>query len=130
MLTALFLAERAAPPAARRALARLEPRMARDTFYDLQLLVSELVTNSVEHSGAGQGDLIELVVFARNGGVRVEVRDRGSGFVPRSGPASEWHDESGRGLLVVDSLAKRWGVSAEDGTSVWFEMDAPGLVPA
>lgn len=104
--------------------------MARETFHDLRLLVSELVTNSVEHSGAGRADLIGLEVFAQNGGVRVEVRDDGPGFEPRSGPDSEWQDESGRGLLVVDCLAKRWGVSAERGTSVWFELDAPGLVPA
>lgn len=51
---------------------------------------------------------------------RVEVRDRGAGFVP--GRLEPQGADGGYGLLLVDRLASRWGVEAADGTAVWFEL--------
>jgi len=50
------------------------------------------------------------------------VSDRGTGFqrrvrVPERGSGSGW------GLYLVDQLADRWGVSREEATRVWFEID-------
>jgi hypothetical protein len=48
--------------------------------------------------------------------------DDGPGFdVVLQRPAPT--DPSGRGLLLVDKLASRWGTSVVDGHCVWFEMD-------
>jgi hypothetical protein len=95
----------------------LEPPLA----HTARLLTSEIVTNSVRHAGAGEhGDFgFELVLSPAS--VRVEVADRGPGFVPapvQPGP----EDPGGRGLLLVDSLADRWG-TADGGRRVWFELD-------
>ncbi|NKZ04189.1 ATP-binding protein [Actinomadura latina] len=62
-----------------------------------------------------------LVSAAR---LRVEVRDeggaRGRPIVP---PQRDGLSESGRGLMIVDGLADRWGiVDGKDGVSVWFEV--------
>jgi two-component sensor histidine kinase len=110
----------AAVPAARRALGAVGHLVEPERFADLRLLVSELVTNSLRHAGlADPGTRLELQVAA--GVIRVRVSDRGSGFEPRvrtPHPGQRW----GWGLLLVDSLADRWGTHPGDPSAVWFEM--------
>lgn len=113
-----------AVPEARRALATLEPEIWGESLENVRLLVSELMTNSVRHSGAGQDDLIELRVFTDQGSVRVEVRDLGPGFEPPETVPSIYQD-SGWGLYLVRQIADRWGILREGATCVWFEIDAP-----
>ncbi|MGY5133102.1 ATP-binding protein [Streptomyces nigrescens] len=80
------------------------------------LLTSELVTNALVHAGGG------AIVTARvSDRLRVEVRD----FVPgRPEPRAPTTDgTSGRGLMLVRSLADAWGIRTESlGKSVWFEL--------
>ncbi|MBI4261539.1 MAG: ATP-binding protein [Actinobacteria bacterium] len=110
-----------AASAARGALDRLRGEMDAETFDNLRLLVSELVTNSIRHSGLGRGDEIVLEVSLSGNGVRVEVCDPGPGFpararVPTLGQTSGW------GLFLVEQIAERWGVRANERTCVWFEL--------
>lgn len=87
---------------------------------DAKLLVSELVTNSVKYGGDGP---VRLVVRGEDSGrLRIEVVDRGVGFVPtaRDRPSTE---VGGWGLHLVDTLTDAWGVY-EGSTHVWFEMGA------
>jgi hypothetical protein len=60
----------------------------------------------------------------------IEVTNAGSPFdhVPRLPPVT---DTGGRGLVLVDALAERWGTRHVDGsTTVWFELDvARGYYP-
>jgi CheY-like chemotaxis protein len=85
------------------------------------LLVSELVTNSNIHAGGGA----RVVVRLSHQRVRVDVADDD----PRL-PALRVPDDTGpggRGLLIVDRAASRWGVEpAPVGKSVWFEIDRAG----
>ena len=85
---------------------------------DLQLVVTELVTNAVIH---GQGT-IRLRLRLDAGDVRGDVIDEGGGFEHELREASPYA-ESGRGLLIVDRLSTRWGVH-ECSSHVWFEMPA------
>lgn len=84
-----------------------------------RLLVTELTTNAVLHAHSP----IRVSVMPEPGHVRVEVRDddpRPLADPQRPDPEAE----SGRGLWLVDSLATRWGVNAnERGKTVWFEID-------
>ncbi|MET9862475.1 ATP-binding protein [Streptomyces smyrnaeus] len=108
----------------------------------LILLISELVTNAVVHTGCpavlcmllprrcGGGTAHEAV-----GSVRVEVADASS-RAPRRRQA-EGEDTGGRGLELVSGLADRWGWEHEPGGKrVWCELDTaplpatPGTVPA
>ena len=103
--------------AARRALVRegLDP----DLDHTVCLLVSELVTNSVRHSGNGPDGRVVLAARLTPDFARVEVRDNGPGFDP-----DVRHGASGFGLRMMDALASRWGVDRDDqGTRVWFEVD-------
>jgi serine/threonine-protein kinase RsbW len=85
-----------------------------------ELLVSELVTNSVKHSVATNG-VIELLACISPAVVHVEVSDDGQGFEPQ--PMAHDDVESGRGLQLVQELADRWGRPTGLRTSVWFEID-------
>ncbi|MEU2788164.1 ATP-binding protein [Streptomyces sp. NPDC007100] len=89
----------------------------------LILLISELVTNAVVHTGTPA----ELRMYFSGAGavvatVRVEVADR-STRAPRQRHA-EGDDTNGRGLELVDGLADRWGWRPEGaGKSIWCEVD-------
>ena len=83
-----------------------------------ELLTSELVTNAVIHAGSPT----ELCVSVLDGSVRVEVTDHAADrpvLGRRSVDATE-----GRGLVIVNDLADRWGVVPipDNGKTVWFEL--------
>ncbi|ANP55717.1 ATP-binding protein [Streptomyces griseochromogenes] len=102
----------------------------------LVLLVSELVTNAVVHTGrpallrlflpgVAKEAVAEAAAEAETAAratVRLEVADTSSRApVPRcaGGDAT-----GGRGLALVDCLADRWGWSPEgSGKSIWCELD-------
>ena len=106
--------------AARHALDGVHAELGDPVHMTTVLLVSELVTNSVQHAQQTNG-AIELVASITPDLVRVEISDDGQGFVPQPLP----HDdaESGRGLELVQELADRWGRPPGPPTSVWFELD-------
>lgn len=90
----------------------------------LLLLISELVTNAVVHTG--NPSVLRMVLPARRapGAVRVEVADM-SACPPRRRNA-DGDETSGRGLELVSGLADRWGWRHEGfGKSIWCELDGP-----
>jgi anti-sigma regulatory factor (Ser/Thr protein kinase) len=107
--------------AARLALADLESHLDASVAFDVRLLVSELVTNSVQHAEVAAEDSIVLSVSFSDKNVRVEVRDDGPGFEPPASPPPKDAD-AGWGLFLVEQLADGWGV-VEDGKAVWFEIE-------
>ncbi|MFC8719735.1 SpoIIE family protein phosphatase [Kitasatospora sp. NPDC057198] len=83
------------------------------------LLTGELLANAVLHAGSP----LQLRLF-RGALLTVEVSDADS-REPRLRPVGE-HDEGGRGMLLINELAHRWGSRAtRDGKAVWFEMELP-----
>lgn len=107
--------------AARLALSEFDEMVDEALAFDVRLLVSELVTNSVRHARA-ERELVRLAVTNRGQAVRVEVSDGGGGFEPRA--RSKPRDEAGGwGLHLVDRLADRWGVETGRRTRVWFEIE-------
>ena len=117
-------AEPASIARARAALQDLTPPVAEQLLAELRLLVSELVTNAVRHSGAAPG--ARVLVVAENGGdrVRVEVHDQGRGFVAPPEPGPRPGGTSGWGLFLVAKLARRWGTQPAPDAYVWFELAA------
>lgn len=92
-----------------------------DLADDVATLVSELVSNAVIHARTQMRLTVELA----GAGVRVELADE-SAAMPRFAGAG-LHAISGRGLLIIDRLASRWGVQrlSEGGKAVWVEIDEP-----
>jgi anti-sigma regulatory factor (Ser/Thr protein kinase) len=89
------------------------------------LLVSEIFSNSVRHSGSGAaGETVTVAVRAGDGIVRVEVTDRAGARTPELRPAGR-DAEGGRGLQLVAALAARWGSRRRGGRMVtWFEVSS------
>ncbi|WP_236240772.1 ATP-binding protein [Streptomyces sp. CC228A] len=91
------------------------------------LVVAELAANVVLH-GCVPGRDFELRLLRDQGAgrVRVEVSDTHDGR-PVLAPAPV-DGEHGRGLLLVDAVASRWGVARRrgPGKTVWVEVDCPG----
>jgi anti-sigma regulatory factor (Ser/Thr protein kinase) len=121
--------------AARLALADLESQLDPSVAFDVRLLVSELVTNSVQHAQVSAEDSVVLAVGFSDETVRVEVHDNGPGFEPPATPPPDDAD-AGWGLFLVEQLADAWGVG-EGGKGVWFEIrrdrtqeNAPGSAAA
>jgi anti-sigma regulatory factor (Ser/Thr protein kinase) len=110
--------------AARHAIEQLAERTGLPRVEDLRLLVSELVTNSVIHGGAGPDDRVRLTVVRRNGHVRVEVCNEGGGWSEptRSPSLDSAEPPGGWGLMLVGEIADSWGISVEGPTRVWFEV--------
>ena len=104
---------------------------------DAELMLSELVTNAVRHQRDGK---IEITAVLRGSALRVSVTDdshelplprsSGAGEAPSTagqapstaGHAPSAEAASGRGLLLIEALATRWGwAPLEKGKVVWFE---------
>ncbi len=87
-----------------------------------QLLVSELVGNTVQHAS---GPAVVTATLGRDR-IRVSVADREPSppVARRGGPLAP----NGRGLLILDELAADWGITevmGPPGKAVWFEIDRP-----
>jgi anti-sigma regulatory factor (Ser/Thr protein kinase) len=90
------------------------------------LIVSELAGNAVVHAGSPYTVRVEV----QRAVVRGEVFDEDRHLPkPRSAMGardSNGHDgHGGRGLVIVDAMADRWGAEADGrgGKVVWFELD-------
>lgn len=86
----------------------------------VNLLVSELVTNSILHADSPA----DIAVLLKPEVVRVEVTDRGAGMPGVK--AAESVATSGRGMALVEMLSSSWGVEpTPQGKTVWFEVTRP-----
>jgi anti-sigma regulatory factor (Ser/Thr protein kinase) len=113
-----------APGLARRYLASRAAAWPAGLLDLVELLASEVVTNAVLH---GRGP-VELLLKDDGLQLKVEVGDGKPGpllWMPGQ-PAHDHH--RGRGLLIVDYLADRWGCRPHPtapGKVVWFELRYP-----
>ena len=89
--------------------------------HDAALVVSELVGNSLRHASPLADGTI-LVRWRYDGtSLTIEVTDGGGGepVLRQAGIDAV----SGRGLAVIDAVARRWGYRQEaEGTTVWAEL--------
>ncbi|QKW07178.1 ATP-binding protein [Streptomyces sp. NA04227] len=94
----------------------------------LVLLVSELVTNAVVHTGCPAVLRLRIphpAVLGPDGTVRVEVDDRST--LPPCPRRADDEETGGRGLELVEGLADRWGWQREgSGKRIWCEIDRCG----
>ncbi|MGQ4384671.1 ATP-binding protein [Streptomyces sp. SAS_270] len=88
-------------------------------------LVAELAANAATH-GRLPGRDFRLALHATTDVLRIEVTDTRGDDLPRRQPPSP-DAVSGRGLLLVEALADRWGVELGPvpRKTVWAELDLP-----
>jgi anti-sigma regulatory factor (Ser/Thr protein kinase) len=110
-----------APAEARAGISQLQAVLSRHAFSDLQLILSELVTNSARY---GPGDPIKVSIRYDGDEVTGGVSDRSGGKVPLpadaatppgAGSIGNW------GLPMVDRLTDGWGLEDRDQT-IWFRL--------
>ncbi|WP_329597881.1 ATP-binding protein [Streptomyces pseudovenezuelae] len=99
---------------------------ASDASCAVALVVAELSANAVLHGRVpGHGFGLRVAVDTAAGLVRVEVSDAASAKRPPvTPPSSAPEGESGRGLLLVDAMAVRWGSAPRHplGKTMWAEV--------
>ncbi|MET8562281.1 ATP-binding protein [Streptomyces flaveolus] len=98
-----------------------------DLSHTAQLIVAELAANAVTHGRVPGRDFeLRLALLPAEDTLRIEVSDaRGDRALRFLDGRLE--DENGRGLVVVQVLAKLWGVSERDvGKTVWAELALSG----
>lgn len=93
-----------------------------DTVDTAVLCLSELATNAIIHTSTG----CEVRVVLDAGVLTTTVRDGGSSTVSPARAADDPLAVHGRGLQLVDAVARRWGSELDTlGTTVWFVLE-PG----
>ncbi|MFI6464523.1 ATP-binding protein [Streptomyces sp. NPDC050538] len=94
---------------------------------DVMLLVSELVTNAVLHSGT---DEVRVTIEYLDGSLTIAVADGMPGAAkPR---AADENADSGRGLALVEAVVMEnggtWG-TRDEGAVTWCRLAAPMALP-
>jgi serine/threonine-protein kinase RsbW len=114
-----------APAAARAAVsAWMAGHVSETMLADAQLLVVELVANSVRHADAPADAVVSVRAHVQADVLCLEVEDRGrtGSIAPR---APDLQHGGGFGLNLVEMLSARWGVNRDAGTRVWAELAFP-----
>ncbi|MFF3357125.1 ATP-binding protein [Streptomyces sp. NPDC002917] len=92
---------------------------------DALLIITELVSNAVEHGRIGPIRIIVTQPTKRF--IRLGVVDR-SKAIPIMRLDSNQDDVHGRGLLLVDALSHRWGTDLYRwGKQVWGELKSKAI---
>ncbi|MGN5631906.1 ATP-binding protein [Streptomyces sp. AC154] len=93
---------------------------------DARQVIAELASNAVMH-GYVPGRDFRILLTVTGDTLRIEVADARGERLPRVLDQSEVY-ESGRGLLVVEALATRWGVRQGPfpRKTVWAELALTG----
>ncbi|WP_308404418.1 ATP-binding protein [Streptomyces sp. ATCC 21386] len=111
-----------------------------DAVGDLESVVGELAANALEHGGS---DLITITLALATATVTIAVTDVGPsrgimGSLPSARVLPGAEQERGRGLLITEALASRWGWrGTRDSLTVWADIavdsawadPTPGAVP-
>ena len=91
---------------------------------DAALVVSELIGNSLRHAQARADGTLLVSWQVADEEIVVEVSDGGTGEPVMQVAGAD--AANGRGLVVIDALARRWGTRYDGtGTTVWAALRLP-----
>ena len=99
-------------------------RLSADTVADVELCMSELVTNAVTHTGSRR---VHCRLWSARGVLFLEVDDEERRDLPQPGSADE-EDEHGRGMVLVETFTAAWGTVPHPGyggKTVWAALLLP-----
>jgi anti-sigma regulatory factor (Ser/Thr protein kinase) len=119
----LFQPDASAPAMGRRVLESLSDTLTPSALDDARLLLTELLTNAIQHAHLSDNDRISVSVRREPlGVVLVEVSDPGDGLPPPD--ARPPGSGNGWGFILLDRLADEWGIEPvpDGGTRAWFRL--------
>jgi anti-sigma regulatory factor (Ser/Thr protein kinase) len=91
-----------------------------ETVGTAELLTSELATNAIVHGHTA----FDVEVTTSELSLRVAVSDQCEHLPVLLSPGQS--DVHGRGLMILDSLARQWGTADNGpGKTVWFDLPSP-----
>jgi anti-sigma regulatory factor (Ser/Thr protein kinase) len=99
-------------------------RLPPDTVSDVELCMSELVTNAVTHTGSRR---VHCRLWSARGVLFLEVDDEGLRDLPQAESPGE-EDEHGRGIILVETFTAAWGTLPRPGyggKTVWAALLLP-----
>lgn len=99
-------------------------RLRPETLADTELCMSELVGNAVRHTASRR---LHCRLWSARGLLFVEVDDEDGEDIPHVEQPEE-DDESGRGMMLIDTFATAWGSlprPGHDGKTVWAALPLP-----
>ena len=100
----------------------IEAGVCASAVTDAALVISELLSNALQHAGPLPGSGIRVTWELEDGSVRVAVSDGGGATRPELGQPTPTAT-GGRGLRIVARLSRRWGtLRDEEGATVWAEV--------
>ena len=90
------------------------------------LITAELASNAITH-GHLPGRDFRLTLLLVSQTIRIEVTDTRPERLLPNPPVTPADAESGRGLLLIDAYAERWGCTVRDAytKTVWAELSIP-----
>lgn len=104
--------------------------VAEEQTEDVELVVSELVSNAVEHGRSASRLSVELC-RCRSGPITLSIRVRDWSAAPVAPRPLDVGSPRGRGLLLTEALADGWGVRPHpDGKTVWVHWRGVRLAAA
>ena len=87
------------------------------------LLTSELVTNAVRHEAGQRAQAVVLAIACSRGRLRVDVHDTSRSLPAVAEVPADAYAETGRGLLLVETLSDEWGFyRTPAGKAVYFTL--------
>ncbi|MBF4163564.1 ATP-binding protein [Nocardioides acrostichi] len=98
-----------------------EAGIAEPLSFEASLVLSELVTNAVEHGAPDASGGVHVVLALVDHHLTLDVSDGGAGH-PEARDANAF-DDSGRGLLLIAEMCTEWHVDHAAGTRVVAEME-------
>jgi anti-sigma regulatory factor (Ser/Thr protein kinase) len=111
-----------APRSGRAAVGVVLSGLSEDVAERTRLLVSELLTNCLQHGALRERDGIGLLIDVDKRRIRVEVSDPGRRL--HTAPKERWLlEHAGFGVRALAQLADRWGIDRGRRTVAWFEID-------
>ena len=116
-----------APALARASITGVARDLPDVVLADLNLLLTEVVSNAVRHARTAGAHEIVVSVDVGDDRVTVAVSDPGPGFDAGPGAYPDLAADSrdgGWGVFLLKRLASDWGVGRDTGkTTVWFAID-------
>jgi signal transduction histidine kinase len=98
----------------RRSAARLFAGHPPELVADIQLVISELVTNALTHADHGP---VQVTIVRADDHVAIHVTDEGEGKVAMRDPSLD--GGGGLGLHIVEAISRAWGAEPGPPTHVW-----------